>query len=234
MDDYGKRLLLVAAMIGVAALGASLIPRQAAADSDIEPQAETAFWDGATVTAAEQADLVLAQYTPAQQGTGFYVTLRTEAGRPVTLYTATGAPVQTVTADADGDATFGDVQPGRYRVGSGEANGEFLLLENAALKALSGTLWSDGELLHLTDTPTVCLRLQVDVPAALVDKVVTVSLTAMDDTEYSRSFIAGSPGAHTVEFPALLPGPYLARQNGELVQTLWVSGEAAQEQTLGD
>lgn len=223
MDKYGKRLFLVAMMFAAAALSATL-----PAAGKQQPSGKIGAVAAQTLSAARVEETESSE--PVSEG--FFVVLRTEAGRQVRLLRRTGETLQTVTADENGDATFLSVAPGRYRVESGLLGGEFCLWENAAVSAISGTLWSDGELLHLTETETVRLRLKIRTTAEQTGRVVTVSVTSIDGKTEYRSFVAGEPAACTVEFGSLRPGEYRVRVGGTVVGQITLSDESVQEIAL--
>ena len=220
MDRYGKRLILVAVMLALAALSASL-PVAGKKQPDKPDQPDE--------IEAQQLSAALTE-PPVQAG--FFVVLRTEAGRRVSLYARSGELLQTVTADETGCATFSSVPPGRYRVASDGCGGEFCLWENASVTALSGTLWDDGELLHLSDVPTVRLCLHLHTTAEQTGRVVTVTVTSISGQSEQRSFVAGSPGVSTVEFACLPPGEYRVSVSGDVVRYITLTSDPVQEIVL--
>lgn len=238
LDPYGKRLLLVAGMFGVAAVLATVTsvhagralsqPRQAEVHAEplaaVQPLSE-AEESTASRQDASPADAVQQPETDA----GFFVVVRTEPGRQLSVLQPQGACLQTVTANERGDATFSGLLPGRYRIVSGTCGGDFWLWENAAVTALSGTLWSDGELLHLTDTPTVSVRLLLKTTEEQAGRVVTVTLTSKEGLDYHRSFVAGEPELATVEYDCITPGDYRIRIDNKIICVVTVTDETEQE-----
>ncbi len=216
LDGYGKRLLWVAGLFGTAALLASIATAEAGA-ALIREQPE----------ALQAQQLAISVRLPEEPT--FFVVLRTEPGRTVTLLSDTGELLQEVTASETGDATFYEVPPGRYQISSGSTSGVFQLAENAAVTALSGDLWSDGELLHLSEGAAVHLDLRFFVPAAQRGRVVTVTLIARDGTDYHRSLVAGEPGWYEVAYDNLSPGCYRVKISGRIRCTIRVDPDKEQE-----
>lgn len=235
MDRYGRRLLLVALLLAAAALCASLpVAGNRAARTPGQPVVTAQQLSSVQDEAAERrscAQVGTAQPAETEEA-GFFVVLRTEAGRQVQLCSRTGERLQTAIADECGNATFPAVAPGRYRIESMGLGGEFCLWENASVTALSGTLWDDGELLHLAEEATVCLRLHVHTAQEQTGRVVTVTVTALDGSTACRSFVAGTPGVRTVEFNCLRPGDYRIRIGSKVVRYLTLTDEAVQEFTV--
>lgn len=206
MDQYGKRLLLAAGFFAITALSVSLLPKPAATGNAAARQ---------VAAAAEMAE---------QAGEDYVVSVATDPGRVVTLLDGDGAALQSAAAGEDGYLSFDGLAPGRYRLTSGASGGEFLLERNAALTALDGTLWSDGELLHLGDTPTLRFSLALLLPQTET-RVVTLTLEAVDGTRFDRSFVAGPAGEYAVEFSGVPPGLYTLRRDGKAVARVCLTAE---------
>lgn len=201
-------------------------PTEAAQQSEAGDAPAT---EAAVQTEADDGHLAeAAGETAAAEAEGLSAVLRTEPGRAVKLLRPDGQLLQRLTADGQGEATFSGLAPGSYRIESDRAGGSFRLLENAAVEAVSGTLWSDGELLHLENTPTVRLRVEFFTQAEQEGQVVTVRLTSKAGTVYDRSLIAGKPDFYAVEFACLKPGDYRLRINGRVRATLSVTSEPEQ------
>lgn len=239
MDNYGKRLLIAAAMLGSAALCATV----STADwARVQPVSEVQEWSAPAAAQTEQSGIAQEALPAAQvlsaaaseiPPNGFFVVLRTTPGREVSVSGEEGASAQTCVADETGTVTFSGLLPGQYRLVSGSAAGEFYLWENAAVTAVSGTLWSDGELLHLTDTPTVALTLEFYAIPEPERRAVTVTLTSMEGVVYTRSVYVGTPGPRTVLFRCLPPGAYRLRINGELLRNLTLTDKPEQFLRVG-
>ena len=92
------------------------------------------------------------------QGEGLYCGLIAQSLTPGTVLTVrdrTGTAVCTATLPGNGQLILGPLDGGAdYELlADGRLQGRFRLEENAAVRALSGTLRSDGELLY-ADAPT--------------------------------------------------------------------------------
>lgn len=220
MDSYAKHLLQIAAMIGAAMLSTALLKgAPGASEGETAPQEETAALEAAPAAYAEtQAEV------PART---YYVSAVTEPGETVTLTDQGGTALQTRTADADGALRLGPVPPGCYCVRQGALGGEFILLENAAVETVSGTVWSDGELLHLTQTETVCVRLELRVDEAQRGRAVTVQLVGTDGSTFERVFFAERAGVKSLQFYGVPVGEYELWQDGHMLRTVFISGETA-------
>ena len=164
----------------------------------------------------------------------YSVFLMAQAGQTVELRDLTGSTLQQTTADESGYAVLAPIAPGCYTLRQGAYGGDFRLAENAAVEALSGTLWSDGELLHLEQAETVSLTVECRIRPEDRGRVVTLSLTDRQGNCIDRSFVAGTEERCEVAFLGLAPGHYALRQNGKLLRTLTVTGAAEQFLSLLD
>lgn len=218
MDSYAKHLLQIAAMIGAVMLSTALVSGGNGAQEEPAPTREQSA--AIRVEPAAFAEESAAQTT---QEEGYYVALVAEPGETVTLTDGAGTVLQTAAADGDGDLWLGPVAPGSYRVQQGTKGGEFVLLETAAVEAVSGTLWSDGELLHLTQTQTVCLRISLTVDRAQTGRVHTAQLVAENGEAFERSFYAARSGAYALQFYGVPEGVYELWQDGQMLRTICVS-----------
>lgn len=163
MNSYSSRLILVGTMIGILVVSAVAIAKEGQGNRKPSGEdavlllpnstAEEAMWSAAAVPAA-----VLSWDEDPDVGAGpFYVALRVEAAAPQNIFLCDryGSPLAQAEPDGDGDAALGPLAPGDYSIcAEGKTLGRFSLLGNAALAGAEGLLWTDGELLHLTDKPT--------------------------------------------------------------------------------
>ena len=179
MNRYSTRLILAGIVLGLLAAGAAALGTQARqsrpAASAEEPvlllpasTAEEALW---AVPAVEAGVFGLPGAAPghaAGADGGFLVALQAETGRNLSslfLCDRSGTPLSPLRPDADGTVTLGPIPPGDYCLRTAGAEvGRFSLLANASLSEAEGCLWTDGELLHLTDKPTGEALLQLRLP----------------------------------------------------------------------
>ena len=193
-------------------------------------QAETADPMGEAVPVFAEEGIVDApeRVSHVSENVFYYVSICTTPGAQVTLCDTGGRKLQQAVADTRGYVSFQPVAPGQYRVLQDGHGGRFRLLDNASVEALDGTLWSDGELLHVLETVPVRLRVECSVPKTLAGRVVTVTLRGEDGSVRDRSFVAGTSEAYAVEFSDLSPGQYELWKDETLLRTLTVTEDAEQ------
>ena len=135
LDQYGKRLLLVAAMFGVSAALATVTSVHA---GRILTQPKQAVLQASPLAAVQTNSVSEPEPTESLDAQeGFFVVARTEPGRQVSVLQQ-GVCLQTVAANTKGDATFSGLLPGHYRLVSGIRGGDFWLWENASVTATCG------------------------------------------------------------------------------------------------
>ena len=120
------------------------------------PASDSARTDGTVrvFDPEEDAAAFAPQEAQPADGSSYLVALRIHR-RPIparlVLSDAAGNEAEIV-PDAAGDAVLGPIPPGTYTVlADGAILGRFLLLPDAVLADTEGELWTDGELLHLSD-----------------------------------------------------------------------------------
>lgn len=221
MDSYAARLICVAALMGAAALSATLFGNAEVQSSEdprpmiVQQQTQTSR------TAAEQE---------AQQG--YYIAIRTTLPQTenVEIFDTAGNRLQILPVAADGQVTAGPLAPGCYRTWNRSLGSvQFMLLDNAALEVRGGNGWSDGEILYLKGGDAACVQVTVCIgnPTARTE-LLTLSLQDGngDVTDRSVYLPPEEQTERSVLFDGVSPGVYNLLVNGQYVQSLSLSADA--------
>lgn len=228
MDSYAARLICAAALIGAAALSATLFGN-AEVQSSEDPRPMIVQQQTQSSQTADEQEL--------QQG--YYMAIRTPLPRTETveIYDTAGKHIQTLAVGEDGQVTAGPLAPGNYRTWNRSLGSvQFQLRDNAAVEVRGGNGWSDGEILYLKDGAAVCL--QVTVCGQNTDGQTALLTLSLEDgegvlTDRSVCLPPQTQTSRSVLFEGMDPGAYRLLVNGRYARSLYLrEDEPVTEVTL--